>query len=153
MDEEIKNVMLNAGMDLRNEIIKKINSNIPPPNAPSTIKKKKSSKTLQDTGNLWTSITDDGIRTLGESENTIDIGVGVFDAGVAQYAIANEFGSVRTTTNKTKDNEDEMHQGYSLIIIPERSFIRSSYDENIDDIMRNVEEEVGDIITRRFMGK
>lgn len=153
MDEEIKNVMLNAGMDLRNEIIKKINSNIPPPNAPSTIKQKKSSKTLQDTGNLWTSISDDGIRTLGESENTIDIGVGVFDAGVAQYAIANEFGSVRTTTNKTKDNEDEMHQGYSLIIIPERSFIRSSYDENIDDIMRNVEEEVGDIITRRFMGK
>ncbi len=160
MDEEIKDAVLNAAMDLRNEIIKKINSNIPPPNAPSTIARKSKSdngmgepKTLQDTGNMWTSINDDGVRELDNDEGKFSVGVGIFDEGVAQYAIANEYGSVRTVTTKNKDNIDEMHQGYSVIVIPERSFMRSAYDENIDEIMKDLEAEIGDIFSRKFMEK
>jgi hypothetical protein len=145
VDQEIKDVLVNAGMDLRNKMIEKINSNIPPANAPSTVKK--SSKTLVDNGTLLNSID---TQVVSESENSIEIATGVFDEGVAQYAIANEFGSVRTVTTKNKDNEGEQHQGYSIIVIPERSFMRSSYDQNIDEIMNNVSDEIGAIMASKF---
>ena len=149
VDQEIKDVMYNAGMDLRNAIIRKINSNIPPPNAPSTVKKKKSSKTLVDSGNMINSVD---VQIIEETEGSIDVGAGIFDEGVAEYAIANEFGSVRTLTTKNKDNVDEMHQGYSVVVIPERSFIRTAYDESIEEIMAQVNEEIGDIMAKKFKG-
>jgi len=41
-----------VGQQMRNDIIKSIDSNTPPPNDEKTIKRKKSSKTLIDTGRL-----------------------------------------------------------------------------------------------------
>lgn len=150
MDEEIKDVLLNVGMDLRNKIVQKINSNIPPPNAPSTVKKKKSSKTLIDSSTLLTSVDS---HLISEEFNTLEVATGVFDEGVAQYAAANEYGSTRVLTNKNADNPDEMHQGYSVLVIPERSFMRSTYDQEIDELLNNAEEEISNILSKRFLGK
>jgi hypothetical protein len=154
MDEEIKNACLNAGMDLRNKIVLKINSNIPPPNAPSTVKKKGSSKTLVDNSTMINSVD---VQVIEETNGSAEIAVGIFDEGVAQYAIANEYGAVinRTSTNAFSDNPDEMHQGFTSyqIVIPERSFIRSSYDENIDQIVNNLTSDIGEIFARKFKEK
>lgn len=147
-DSEIENVMYNAGVDLRNKMVDKINSNLPPPNAPSTVKHKKSSHTLVDTGNMMNSVD---VRKFESDGNEVaDIGVGIFDEGVAKYAISNEFGSSRMVTTF---GDSEMHQGYSMIIIPERSFMRTAYDENIDEILDNAGVEIGEIMAKRFMEK
>ena len=147
MDEEVKTVVKKAGVNLRNEIVKKIHSNIPPPNAPSTIKAKKSSKTLIDTGEMWRSVD---TQVIQEDESTIDVASGIFESEIVKYAIANEYGSVRTVTTKNKDNKDEMHQGFSVIVIPERSFMRSAYDQNIEDLINSMSEEIGIIMSKKF---
>lgn len=147
MDEEVKTVVKKAGVNLRNEIVKKIHSNIPPPNAPSTIKAKKSSKTLIDTGEMWRSVD---TQVIQEDESTIDVASGIFEPEIVKYAIANEYGSVRTVTTKNKDNKDEMHQGFSVIVIPERSFMRSAYDQNIEDLINSMSEEIGIIMSKKF---
>lgn len=147
MDEEIGAVVKKAGVNLRNEIVKKIHSNIPPPNAPSTVKAKGSSKTLIDTGEMWRSVD---MQVIQEDESTIDVAAGIFEEEIVQRAIANEYGSVRTVTTKNKDNSDEMHQGFSVIVIPERSFMRSSYDENIEDIYGKMAEEIGQVMSEKF---
>ena len=147
MDEEVKTVVKKAGVNLRNEIVKKIHSNIPPPNAPSTIKAKKSSKTLIDTGEMWRSVD---TQVIQEDESTIDVASGIFEEEIVKYAIANEYGSVRTVTTKNKDNKDEMHQGFSVIVIPERSFMRSAYDQNIEDIYEKMATEIGQIMGEKF---
>lgn len=138
-------------MDLRDKVVEKINSNIPPPDSPATLKKKyPKSHTLVDTGNLLNSVVEDGIHTISEGDNNMEVAVGVFDEGVAEYAIANEFGSTRVATTKNVGNKKEMHQGYSTITIPERSFLRSAYDENIEEIMDGLTEEIGEIFARKF---
>lgn len=147
MDEEVKTVVKKAGVNLRNEIVKKIHSNIPPPNAPSTIKAKGSSKTLIDTGEMWRSVD---TQVIQEDESTIDVASGIFEPEIVKYAIANEYGSVRTVTTKNKDNKDEMHQGFSVIVIPERSFMRSAYDQNIEDLINSMSEEIGIIMSKKF---
>ena len=147
MDEEVKSVVKKAGINLRNEIVKKIHSNIPPPNAPSTIKAKGSSKTLIDTGEMWRSVD---TQVIQEDESTIDVASGIFEPEIVKYAIANEYGSVRTVTTKNKDNKDEMHQGFSVIVIPERSFMRSAYDQNIEDLINSMSEEIGIIMSKKF---
>lgn len=147
VDQEIKDVVIHAGVDLRNAITQKIGSNIPLPNAPSTIKAKGSSKTLIDTGAMWSSID---TQVMGESENSIEVASGIFEPDIAKYAIANEFGSVRTVTTKNKDNESEQHQGYSIIVIPERSFMRTAFDENIESIYGDMSEKIANIISKRF---
>jgi len=145
VDSEIEDVMYNAGMNLRNNIVDNINSNIPPPNAPSTIRHKKSSHTLVDTGHMMDSVD---VRRMSSDGSAADIAVGIFDEGVARYAIANEFGSSRMVTTYS---ENEMHQGYSMIIIPERNFMRTAYDKNIDEILDKAGKEIGEIMSRRFM--
>ncbi|HOL44375.1 MAG TPA: hypothetical protein PK659_09005 [Methanothrix sp.] len=126
MDDELAEIILNAAMDLRNEIVKKINSNIPPPNKPSTIKQKGSSKTLVDTGNMINSVD---MQLIKSGADDIEVAVGIFDPGVAIYALANEYG---TDT------------------IPSRSFMRSAYDENIDRILDQMASEVSYIISKKF---
>lgn len=45
------------GLKMSSDIKKKITSNVPPPNAPSTIEKKGSTKTLVDTGRMLNAVT------------------------------------------------------------------------------------------------
>jgi len=106
--------------ELDNAQIDKIKSGVPPPNAPSTIKKKGSSTTLIDSGDALGSIDHkieltDG-RLIGFS--------GIFDPVIAEYMYYNEYG----------------------IGVPERSFQRSAWDENIDWIVEDLHVCVGDAI-------
>jgi len=106
--------------ELDNAQIDKIKSGVPPPNAPSTIKKKGSSTTLIDSGDALGSIDHkieltDG-RLIGFS--------GIFDPVIAEYMYYNEYG----------------------IGVPERSFQRSAWDENIDWIVEDLHVCLGDAI-------
>lgn len=128
-------------------VVKKITSNVPPPNAPSTIKRKKSSKTLVDSGEMMRHvdhrITGDGINLKCE--------VGFFDEENAKKARINEEGAKWIVVTRSKDNADEMHQGMTLITIPARPFLRPAYDETApealdqmaEEIFKQVEQELG----------
>ncbi len=48
----VENAVGRLGEKVTNDIKEKISNNVPPPNAPSTIAKKRSSKTLIDTGKM-----------------------------------------------------------------------------------------------------
>ena len=131
------------GMELENRIRLKILSNIPPPNAPSTIEKKGSSHTLIDSGIMLGSVS----HQVTGSENLITVTSGILDDGeIAMYAASNEYGIQRTIIAKNKDNESEMHQGMTLFIIPERSFIRSTFDECFDsELMEKFSDNLQDL--------
>jgi len=117
-----------AGEELAGAIIKKINSNIPPPNKPATIKHKGSSKTLIDSGDMVGSIA---WRMKKENPYEIECEVGIFDETIAEYARAHEF-------------------GYPPGNIPERSFLRSTCDEEGDRILDAAEKLLGDDISRSW---
>lgn len=53
---KLKQIAANIGLMMQTDIQESIDSNIPPPNAESTIKKKGSTKTLIDTGTLRNSV-------------------------------------------------------------------------------------------------
>ena len=110
------------GMKLENAIRIKILSNVPPPNALSTIKAKGSSHTLIDTGELLESISHESDFSNPE---LLTIKAGVFEEGIAEYACYNEYG-----TNN----------------IPTRSFIRSTYDEIFDtELMPEIADKLFNI--------
>lgn len=105
---EFEIVVDELGIDLENAIRTKILSGVPPPNALSTIKSKKSSHTLIDTGTMLDSIK----HVIEVTNESVLVTAGILDEGdVAEYACYNEYG--------TGD-------------IPERSFIRSTFDEVFD---------------------
>lgn len=54
-----------VGQEMRNDIIRQIDANLPPPNAPATVQKKKSSHTLIDTGNLKRSTASEVFKNDG----------------------------------------------------------------------------------------
>jgi hypothetical protein len=118
------------GLELRDAIVLKILSNIPPPNAPSTIKAKGSSSTLIDTGHLLASID---VEVVEETEDSMTLNVGVLDPDTAEIAIVHEFGS------------EDGH-------IPERSFERSAYDTEIDGIVDRFAEKVGQDFAAKWKG-
>ncbi len=108
-----------VGMDIENAIRAKVLSNVPPPNAPGTIKAKGSSHTLIDSGTLLDSIK----HTIIIEPELITITSGILDEGeVAERACYNEYG--------TGD-------------IPERSFVRSTFDEIFDnEIMEKFSDDM-----------
>lgn len=131
------------GMDLENKIREKILSNVPPPNAQSTIDRKGSSATLIDNGIMLGSVS----HVVEDSGDLTQIKTGILDEGdVAMYASANEYGVQRVIQTKNKDNIDEMHQGMTFFIIPERSFIRSTFDECFDsELMEKFSDNLQDL--------
>lgn len=139
----------NLGISLENAIRNKILSNVPPPNDPKTIKAKGSSHTLIDTGTMLDSIS----HIVEYNSDTITIRSGILDEDeeIAKYAVANEYGVQYIKVNKLKDNIEEMHQGYSLIIIPERSFIRSTFDEIFDnELMENFTNNIEEFAKQKL---
>lgn len=76
-----------AGEKLRELMVARIDSNVPPPNAPATVRRKGHGLTLRDTFAYRESIE---CRT-GESF----VEVGVFDPDVARYVFYNEHGTSR----------------------------------------------------------
>jgi hypothetical protein len=150
-DKEILDIAERAATKLRNAIIIKIGSNIPPPNAPSTLEAKKpKNKTLFDSGHLLGSIE---TKVMLHTDDQINIEVGVFDPETAVYALANEYGAdiPRRHDNRTMESgvaEGNVNEG--TFHLPERSFLRSSYDENVDRIMAEMQDEILDYLEKEL---
>ncbi len=110
------NIVEIEAIHLRNKIVQKIlqGKGIPPPNASSTIAKKGSDHTLIDTSEMVSS----GITwKIMASSNKVTVEVGILDEEISKRALANEL-------------------GYGNI--PERSFLRSTFDENNDQILKTL---------------
>ena len=119
-----------VGMKIENAIRLKILSNIPPPNAASTIKAKGSSYTLIDTGEMLESVSHE---VEFPDPELLTIKAGIFEEGIAEYACYNEYG--------TND-------------IPTRSFIRSTYDEIFDSqLMPEIADKLFDITKDKLSDK
>jgi len=119
-----------VGMKIENAIRLKILSNIPPPNAASTIKAKGSSHTLIDTGEMLDFVSHE---VEFPDPELLTIKAGIFEEGIAEYACYNEYG---TGT------------------IPTRSFIRSTYDEIFDSqLMPEIADKLFDITKDKLSGK
>lgn len=114
-----------ALIKIENAVVKKILSNVPPPNAPSTIRQKGSSKTLVDTGEMVGHVTHrqtiEGGQIVGE--------IGIFDPEVAKRARYNEYG--------TRD-------------IPARPFLRPAFDETAPKAAEDMANEIWDQIKKRM---
>ena len=106
-----------ALIKIENAIVKKILSNVPPPNAPSTIRQKGSSKTLIDTGEMMGHVTHRQTVQRGQIVGE----VGIFDPEIAKRARYNEYG--------TRD-------------IPARPFLRPAFDETAPKAADDMANEI-----------
>ena len=117
-----------ALIKIENAVVKKMLSGVPPPNAESTIRKKGSSKTLVDTGEMVGHVT----HLQTEEGDLLSGEVGFFDEELAKRAAINEFG--------TGDGR-----------VPARPFVRPAFDETAqkaademaDEIYKQIEEKLG----------
>lgn len=89
MDDKIYNALASSAGILKKAIEDRIDSGVPPPNAPSTIKRKGHGLTLRDT---WSYRNNIEIRI---DEDGLGFEVGVFDAEIAEYVILNEHGTTK----------------------------------------------------------
>jgi len=122
----------NLGMQIENAIRLKILSNVPPPLKESTVKQKGSSVTLIDTGQMLASVSH---QVDDSNPELITVSSGIFEENVAEYAVSHEYG--REDAN-----------------IPMRSFIRSTYDENFDNIwMPDIADKLADIAKEQLKEK
>lgn len=127
MDQELIDIVEDAANELKTAVISKITSNLPPPDAESTLRgKAPKTLTLIDTGNLLGSVE---TRITVNTDDKVTAEAGIFDEEIAVYALANEYG-----TNT----------------IPERSFLRSAYDENSDRLLSEMEQKVLDYLIDKF---
>lgn len=118
-------------------VIKKVYDGVPPANKPATIKRKGSSKTLIDQYDLVGSI-DKRITVDGD---TLAADVGIFDEEIANYASANEFGVPKNTSSTDPQQSQK---------IPTRSFLRSTFDEEIDDLASDFEDRTGELLEKEW---
>ena len=142
MNEDIAE---SIGMFLENKIREKILSDVPPPNAESTIKRKGSSHTLIDDGILLSSIT----HTVETSDEDIKITVGVLDPEIAEYAAPNEHG-VAWDDRPKKGTENTPGREW---FIPPRSFIRSTFDEEYENLISDIEKQIMTNVKAKLSGK
>lgn len=137
-----------ALIKIENAIVKKIISNVPPPNAESTIKKKKSSKTLVDSGDMFGHVT----HRIQDSDEGLIGEVGIFDENISKRAFANEYGVVwahRPTPRADAENREEEESREWFI--PPRPFMRPAFDETApkaaeemaDDLFKQIEKKLG----------
>ena len=110
LEDDLENKLDTVGSFLAGKMVEKIMSRVPPPNAPSTIARKKSSLPLVDTGEMMGAIDH-------KQRERFAVDVGVFGAA-AEKAERNEYG----------------------IGVPERSFIRSTFHENIKGVKKILEK-------------
>jgi hypothetical protein len=89
------------------------------------------------------------LKKLGRKE----IKVGVFGSDDSELVIiagVHEFGTEIKVTNKMRGwfaaNGYPLKKSTTTITIPERSFLRSGYDENVNEIANKIEELVPDVL-------
>jgi len=139
----IEEIAENIGMDFENKIREKILSNVPPENAPSTIAAKGSSHTLIDTGELLASIT----HIVEQGPTGLTITSGVLDEEIANKAAPNEYGVV--WENRPRKGKEEK-EGHGPWFIPPRSFIRSTFDENIEEVLDNAQDQLYNYVFKKL---
>lgn len=120
-------------------IVEKALSNIQPPNAESTIKKKKSSKTLVDSGEMVGHITHRQTVVKGDIIGE----VGIFNEAIAKRAAINEDGVTwghRPVIRADAENreEEEAREWF----IPPRPFLRPAFDEAAPKAAEEMAEEI-----------
>lgn len=142
MNEDIAE---SIGMFLENKIREKILSDVPPPNAESTIKHKGSSHTLIDDGILLASVT----HTIESNDNEIKITIGILDPEIAEYAAPNEHG-VAWDDRPKKGTENTPGREW---FIPPRSFIRSTFDEEYENLISDIEKQIITNVKTKLSGK
>lgn len=140
-----------ALIKIENAIVNKILSNIPPPNAQSTIDAKGSSKTLIDqgaSGGLLGHVT----RRQTVVEGDIVGEVGIFNEKIAEYAAYNEHGVVwGHRPNPRNDSENRKEEETREWFIPPRPFLKPAFDEAApkaaeemaDEIWKQIENQLG----------
>ncbi|MFD1206641.1 hypothetical protein ACFQ38_16210 [Sporosarcina contaminans] len=102
--------------------------------------------TIKDTNN-----TKELLRTLKEiGKAQINVGILGDDSEIAMIATVHEFGCNIQVTDKMRGwfgaNGYPLKKETTVIRIPERSFLRSGYDENIDKIVGKVEEMLPSVL-------
>ncbi len=135
---DLYQVMSREGEFLVGAVVNKILTGPFTPNAPSTIKRKKSSKPLLDKGDLVGSIE----KMIEIDGNTVTLKVGIFDPVIAPIGSWNEFGVPHD------DSSLDPAPGQR---IPARSFLRSTYDENIEGVARRLEDTIAKKIEIEWM--
>ena len=129
-------------------IVKKMLSNIPPPNAESTIKKKKSSKTLVDSGELVGHVTHRQTVVRGDIIGE----VGIFNEELAKRAHYLEEGVIWAHRPVVKaDAENREEEESREWFIPPRPFLQPAHDatapkaaeEMAEEIWKQIEKQLG----------
>lgn len=128
----LSDIAEDIGMVLENEIRLKILSNVPPPLKKSTIKRKGSSATLIDSGQMLASISH---QVDDSTLQNVTIKAGIFEEDVAEYAISHEYGREEAG-------------------IPCRSFIRSTFEEIFDsNLMPNIADNLAEYAKSKLSTK
>jgi hypothetical protein len=137
-----------ALIKIENAIVKKIASNVPPPNAESTIKQKKSSKTLIDSGEMIGHVT----HRIQEGDNGVTGEVGILDEEIAKRAFHQEYGVTWAhRPNPRADAENREEEEAREWFIPPRPFLRPAFDETApkaaeemaDELFKQIEQKLG----------
>jgi len=102
---------------------------------------------IKDTNNIDKAVRN--LRKLGG--NTIKVGIfGADDADLVMIGAVHEYGADIPVTPKMRAwfaaNGYPLKATTTVITIPERSWLRSGYDENIDKIADKLEDMVPDVI-------
>ncbi len=147
-DIDFKGPYERALIKIENAIVKKMLSNVPPPNAEATVKKKKSSKTLIDSAEMLGHVT----HRISDGEAGLVGEVGIFDENISKRAFANEYGVIwahRPNVRADAENreEDEAREWF----IPPRPFLRPAFDETapkaaeemFDELVKQIEQKLG----------
>jgi len=128
-----------ALIKIENAIVKKILSNVPPPNAESTIKAKKSSKTLVDTGEMLGHVTHRQIMVQGDIIGE----VGIFNEEIAKRAQRLEEGVTWAhRPHPRADAENREEEESREWFIPPRPFLKPAFDEAAQKAADEMAEEI-----------
>jgi len=123
VDDRIAEMVKNATISLHESVASKIiDSSEFIPNAPETIRRKGFDHPLFEHGELLNNIS--WIVTSGA--DIVTGTVGVFDPELERIALLNEFGDGRR--------------------IPSRAFMRKAYDDNVDRILSDLENNILDYL-------
>jgi hypothetical protein len=126
MDRGISALFSRTVNEIKNEVVLAYYSNTPPPNAPSTIAKKGSDRTLIDTGEMVGSIE----TRIEETETKLIGEVGIFDPLIADRARWNEGGTAR---------------------IPPRPVWGPVMDGPGDRILRELESDIAELLIKKYL--
>lgn len=103
--------------------------------------------TIRDTNNIQRVI--DSLSRLDRKNIKVGV-VGPSDSELVMIAGVHEFGTEIQVTDKMRKwfaaNGYPLKASTTKIVIPERSYLRSGYDENIDDIADKIEEMLPDVL-------